>query len=482
MLVETHQGALRIAALDAVAARQGLAVGMGLAQARAIWPRIDVVEADPAADAALLRRAAEACDMFTPLVALRGRDGLVLDVTGCAHLFGGEDGLMLRARRRMGDLGLSSRAAIAGTPDGAWAFARRRPGLVIPPGAQEAPARELPIAALERDAGTMAALARAGFRTLGDLADRPSAMLAARFGADMADALRRILGHEDIRVTPLRPAPAIMAEKHFPEPLGLMESLFVVLERLARDVGAALERRGEGGRVFEASFYRADGDVRRVTVATAQGLRDSGALMRLMRLKLDALADPLDPGFGFDALRLAVIRAEPMPTLQPSLDGGKGHAEADGVAALADRLAARFGAEALRRFEARDTHDPARAGVSSPLLAARMGAEWPAPEPGQPPARPLTLFEPPQLIETLAEVPDGPPLRFRWRRVLHEAARAEGPERIAPEWWRAGAHAPATRDYYRVEDARGHRFWIFREGFYEDTTQRPRWFLHGLFA
>ncbi len=122
---------------------------------------------------------------------------------------------------------------------------------------------------------------------------------------------------------------------------------------------------------------------------------------------------------------------------------------------------------------------PASPRPFSRLAWARNG---PRPEPGQPPARPLTLFEPPQLIETLAEVPDGPPLRFRWRRVLHEAARAEGPERIAPEWWRAGAHAPATRDYYRVEDARGHRFWIFREGFYEDTTQRPRWFLHGLFA
>jgi protein ImuB len=483
VLVEKDRGALRIAALDPVAARAGLSVGMALTEARGLWPNLDVAEATPEADAALLHRAAEIGDMFTPLVALQDRDGLILDITGCAHLFGGERDLGNRARRKLAGLGLSSCAAMAGTPHAAWAFARYRRATIAAPGEEEAIARALPIKALDQDGGTILALSRAGFRTLGDLADRPSSMLTARFGPELTDTLRRILGREDIRITPLRPAPEIVSETHFPEPLGLMESLLAVLERLARDIVAALEKRGAGGRAFEASFFRSDGAVRRIRIETAQATRDVQSLIRLIRLKLEALADPLDPGFGFDALRLAVLRSEPMTQQQSTLDGGTSHqAEACAIAALVDRLNARFGRENVQRMVARDTHDPVRAAGSVPSLASLASAPFPALEPDQPPARPLTLFDPPQWIEALAEVPDGPPLRFRWRRVLHEVARAEGPERIAPEWWRFGNNAPATRDYYRIENAQGHRFWVFREGFYEDSNARPRWFLHGLFA
>ena len=482
-LVEKERGALRLTALDPAAARAGLGVGMTLAEARALWPNLQTAGAEPEADAAFLKRAGEACEMFTPLAALRGGDGLILDITGCAHLFGGEEGLARRARRKLAGLGLTSRAAIAGAPDAAWALARHRHGAITTPDDEEALARALPIAALEQDRATMIALGRAGLRSLGDLADQPAAALAARFGPELNDALRRVLGREDMRITPLRPAPAIVAEKHFPEPLGLIDSLLEVLERLARDVAGTLERRGAGGRSFEASFFRSDGAVRRVTVETAQATRDAGSLVRLMRLKIEALADPLDPGFGFDALRLAVGRCEPLVERPLTLgDRTAPEPEAVEVAALVDRLMARFGRENVRRLVARDTHDPARAGGSAPYLSRPETSPLPEPEPGAPPARPLTLFEPPQWIEAIAEVPDGPPLRFRWRRMLHEVARAEGPERIAPEWWRAGDAAPATRDYYRVENAGGHRFWIFREGLFEDTNARPRWFIHGLFA
>ncbi|MBN8533055.1 MAG: DNA polymerase Y family protein [Rhizobiales bacterium] len=483
VLVEKDRGALRIAALDPVAARAGLRLGMALTEARALWPNLEVAEANNEADIQFLRRASDICDMFTPLVAPRERDGLILDVTGCAHLFGGEEAMLGRARRRLAGLGLTTCAAMAGTPDAAWAFARYRRNTIALPGEEEAFARALPITALDQSTEATLALSRAGFRTLADLADRPSHLLTARFGAGLSDALRRVLGHEDIRITPLRPAPEIMAEKHFPEPLGLIESLLGALERLAQDIVEALERRGAGGRAFEASFFRSDGAVRRVMIETAQGTRDPAVLMRLLKLRIDTLADPLDPGFGFDALRLAVHRSERLNAQQSTLEGGIAPAqEAGEIAALVDRLTVRFGRENVRRFVGRDTHDPVRAGGSVPYLSGHATASFPVPEPGQPPARPITLFEHPQLIEVLAEVPDSPPLRFRWRRVLHEVRLAEGPERIAPEWWRSGNNAPATRDYYRVEDAQGHRFWIFREGLYEDSNARPRWFMHGLFA
>lgn len=474
---------MRIAALDAVAARAGLRIGMALTETRALWPNLETAEAAPEADAALLHRAAEIGDMFTPLVALQGRDGLIFDITGCAHLFGGEENLANRVRRRMAGLGLTSCVAIAGTPDAAWAFARFRRNTIAAPGNEEALASALPITALGQDIGTTLALSRAGFRTLVELADRPSSMLTARFGAGLTDALRRVLGREDIRITPLRPAPEIVSETHFPEPFGLIDSLLSVLERLAKNIVATLEARGAGARALEASFFRSDGTVRRITIETAQATREAQSLMRLIRVKLDALADPLDPGFGFDALRLAVLRSEPFVEQQSTLDSGVTHqAEARDIAALVDRLTARFGRENVQRFIARDKHDPVRAAGSVAYLSHHATAPFSALEPGQPPARPLTLFDPPQWIEAIAEVPDGPPLKFRWRRVLHEVARAEGPERIAPEWWRFGNNAPATRDYYRIENAQGHRFWVFREGLYEDSNARPRWFLHGLFA
>lgn len=486
MLVEKAKGALAIAALDAQAAGLGLRLGMTLAQARALVPQVATSEADRAADACCLNAMAEACEIFTPLVALRGADGLILDITGCAHLFGGERNLGQAARRCLHRWGVQAQAAIASTPEAAWALARFRHGTIASPGGEEALSRALPLVALDQGADATIALSRAGFRTLGDLAERPSKLLSARFGEGLVSALRRVLGREDIRITPLRAPPEVMAERHFPEPLGLMESLLKTLERLAGDVMAALETRGEGGRAFEASFFRSDGAVRRIRIETAQPSRDPAVLMRLVRLRIEALADPIDPGFGFDALRLAVVRAEPLHAAQARLGGEEtARDQAKGLTDLVDRLIARFGRENVLRFVAEDTHDPVRAGGTAPWLATAP-CRWEAPEPGQPPARPLTLFTCPQPIDVLAEVPDSPPLRFRWRRVLHEVMLAEGPERIAPEWWReapgGGDRPPATRDYYRVENAQGHRFWIFREGLYEDSTARLRWFMHGLFA
>jgi protein ImuB len=484
-LVSKDKGALRLAALDRQAALLPLRVGMALANARAIVPDLAVAEMDERADRDLLLRIAGACERFTPLVALDGPAGLVLDITGCAHLLGGEEHLRRAAQRLLFRFGLSSQATIAGTPDAARALARFTGGGISAPGHDEAAARALPVQSLDCGPETATALARAGLRTLDDLAARPAATIAARFGADLVARLQRTLGREDIRITPLRAPPAMVAERHFPEPLADMDSLLGVLLRLAGDVAGMLERSAEGGRSFEAVFFRADGAVRRIAVETGAPLREPSALIRLLTLKMESLRDPIDPGFGFDAVRLAVGRAEGMAQRQRRLDEDEGEDSADGEATTAElvgRLVARLGRENVLRFVMRDTHDPVRASGIMPWLGDPAIVPLPSILPDHPPARPLTLFDPPQPIEALAEVPDGPPLRFRWRRVLHEVARAEGPERIAPEWWRSGQRGAVTRDYYRLEDARGRRFWIFREGHYDDDAARPRWFVQGLFA
>lgn len=478
-LVDRDRGGLQIVALNPAAANNGLCTGMTLANASALLPELMVAEADPVADGRLLLTLAEACEGVSPLVALDGTDGVLVDITGCAHLFGGEGGLMRQLSRRLRVAGVRPCIAIAGTPDAAHAAVRFGSQAIVPPGSEAQAARSLPVAALEQRADVTTALVRAGLKTLGDLADRPAHILVARFGAGLVTKLHRILGQEDTRLTPLRPLPECQVTRVFPEPILEMVAIEGVLAGLAEEICQMLAQRGQGGRRFEAGFFRSDGAVRRVAIETAVACRSVSTILRLMRLKLDTLADPLDPGFGFDAFRLSVQRVEPLMEHQVAL-GGRPERESD-VNALIDRLVVRFGPHQVQRFVARDSHDPRMSAARVPATSNAPSAPWPEPEPGNPPTRPLTVFTPPHLIEALAEVPDGPPLRFRWRRVLYTVARAEGPERIAPEWWLAGNDTP-TRDYYRIEDSLGHRFWIFREGFFEDPNYRPRWFLHGLFA
>lgn len=482
--VEPVKGALRLAAVDRRARALGLAPGLTLADARARIPALRAVDMDREADATFLARIADLCDRYTPLVALDGDDGLVLDVTGCAHLFGGETGLREDLLHRLHRAGIEARGSIAGTPDAARALARFGDAGIVAPGEDADAVRPLPVAALADEPETLRALLRSGLRTVGDLATRPRVPLAARFGAGLVARLARTLGEEDIRITPRRPPPACLAERRFAEPLALTEDALAALAGLAGQVSGMLERRGEGGRRFEAGFFHVDGRLTRLSVATGSPMRDPEALMRLFHERLEALGDQVDPGFGFDLVRLSVLASDPFATVQPDLDGRA--LEDEEISALIDRLGARLGADAVLRFAALDSHVPERAARSVPAMSIpatgsrRTGPGWQQADPAAPPARPIHLFDPPQPVETLAEVPDGPPVRFRWRRVEHRVAFAEGPERIAPEWWRQSDDS-LTRDYYRVEDEAGRRFWLFREGLYGRDTAPPRWFLHGLF-
>ena len=475
------RGARRLVAVDEQAAALGLAPGLGLADARVRVPALDVVEQDGHADHEWLERLADGCGRYTPTVALDPPDGLLLDIGGAAHLFGGEAALADDLDRRLARLGVSADMAFADAPDAARALARYRVG----PAADEAAAiRRLPVAALGLEADATVALARAGLKTVGDVARRPASAIAARFGAEAATALRRLLGEAESPLAPRRVAPPLTCERRFAEPIARTEDALAVTADLLGEAFGALEARHAGGRRFEIALFRSDGLVRRLGVETGLPTRDAAAVMRLVRERLDGLADPVDPGFGFDLVRLAVPIVEPLAASQLRLEGGA--AGAAQVADLVDRLSTRLGRGRVRRFARRDTHIPEQAELMLPAADAAPPADWQAPEPGEPPLRPIHLFDPPQPIEVIAEVPDGPPHRFRWRRRLHDVARAEGPERIATEWWRRRTVTPGggglTRDYFRVEDRRGRRFWIFRHGLVGTEAESPRWYIHGLFA
>jgi protein ImuB len=488
VVVAKENNALRLTAVDPCAARLGLKVGMALTDARAMIVDLTVAEADFMADAALCEAIADWCDRFTPLVASDGPDGLMLDISGCAHLFGGEQALGRDLIRRLLAQGIHTRAAIASTPGAARAVARFGEGGIVPAGGEAAALTPLPVAALGLAGEVGQGLERMGLFTIADIETRPRAPLAARFGQGLLVALDRALGRLEEPLTPRRPPPALIAERRFPEPLAEAAAIRAVLLGLATDLAGMLERRGEGARDYEASFFRADGALRRIRIETGRPLRDPATVDRLFALKLDALADPIDPGFGFDMIRLAVGATDPLDARQESLHREDLHREnlhagmagegADAlIGDLADRLSARLGAARVRRFVARDTHIPEKAAGTLPALRTPGGQDWPAG--GLIPMRPLRLFDQPEPVEVIAQVPDGPPARFRWRRALHEVVKAEGPERIAGEWWIA---TRPTRDYFRIEDTAGRRFWLYRDGLYEREPGRPQWFLHGLFA
>ena len=476
MLVEKHRGALRLVACDAQARIAGLNVGMTLAGARALVPEINVGAVDGAADQTALLKLATFCERFTPLLCLDGADGLLLDMTGCAHLFGGEAQMQANIIERLSRGGLSLRHALAGTPDCAHALARFSNTTFVAPGRESEAASKLPIKALECSSETGTALTRAGLKTLGDLASRQSLLLTARFGADLTTKLRRILGREDLRLTPLRPTPELVVERLFAEPLQNQAMIEAELALLIPQICAQLEALGKGGRHFEICFFRVDGAIRRLVIETASAMREPNALNKLFALRLHTLADPLDAGFGFDLMRLSVLRSEAVGHGQTQLDGKVENAVAESE--LINRLIIRFGASHVLHFISGDSHDPLRSAAAVPLATPQTTTPWAAGDEALP--RPIQLFAPPQPIEVMAEVPDGPPFQFRWRRALHQVRAAEGPERIESEWWRGGLKAP--RDYYRVEDNAGSRFWIFREGLFTAIEPRPRWFLHGVFA
>jgi protein ImuB len=476
VFAEKQRGAMRLASVDARAQALGLSIGMPLADARAQVGELAVVPHDPMLDHGWLDRLAQGCARYSPLVALDAPDGLILDIAGAEHLYGGEAGLVADVEMRLARLGMTLRHALGPTADAARALARYQ----TRPAPDEASAiRRLPIAALELESEAATALVRAGLKTIGDLASRPMANIAARFGADAATALRRLLGDAPSPLDPRIAPPPVVAERRFAEPLGSTAHATKILAELVGEAIEDLAERGKGGRDFRATFFRSDGLARSIAIETGHPTRNTGLVMRLFAERMDGLRDPLDPGFGFDMIRLAVPRLERLTATQLKLEGGAVRTAATDE--LADRLTTRLGRGRVRRLRPADTHIPEQAQLELPAIEAPALLPWPAPEPGEPPTRPFHLFDPPQPIEVIAEVPDGPPHHFRWRRATHAIRRYEGPERIAAEWWRRRDNGGLTRDYYRVEDAQGRRFWLFRHGLYDEKPD-PRWYIHGVFA
>ncbi|MEE4317455.1 MAG: DUF6504 family protein [Erythrobacter sp.] len=492
LVAETAHGP-RIAAANDAGLAAGARPGMLLADARVLCPQPAVAPSDPAGDLAALEKLALWAQRWGPWSALDPPDGVLVDVTGAAHLFGGEDALLTDVSCSFARQGLTVRAALAPTAGAAWALAHFAPaGTILVPDEDPLPLlADLPVAALRLDEDVLTVLRRLGIKRLGELAgvsgigDDPQHEAAAR------DALRRrfrgrhspaanpllrldqLLGKVPEPLLPVLARPQPMVQRRLLEPIRHRNLLDRVVRDLAEDMVRALEARGEGARRLELGLWRVDGEVlvRRIELAAAT--READHMIRLFATRLD----DVEAGFGIEVIQLRSSWSEPLALSQADLDSA---AERHGtsLAACVDRLAVRLGTRAVTRPVARASHIPERA------------QGWQAPFDPLPPVqgmlpfnvRPLKLFDRPEPIAVLYASPDGYPQRFRWRGAVRDVVRVEGPERIAPEWWRERSTA-RLRDYYRIEDETGRRYWIYRQGLADDGRGGvPEWFLQGLFA
>lgn len=483
VLVTPGKGGPRLVALNRAAEESGLIAGELLTNARSKVGDLQSRAADPAADAAALRRLALWCLRYTPLVAPwdeeNGADGLFLDITGCAHLFGGEVELLADLAVHMRRFGLHPRLAVADTPGAAWALARHGNAkrMVVPPGGAESALRDLPLTALRLSDDTRLLLRRLGFRRIADVLHQPRAPLVARFGTHFLDRLDQALGRAPEPLSPLAPSPVYRAQATFAEAIATQEHVIEAATRLLHDLAADLARAGVGARKLRLLLFRVDGEVLSLTVGMAAPSRDARHIVGLIALRLDRLPQGLEADFGFEAAGLHVLIAEPMPEQQVLLAVADDIAEPAGLARFIDRLEQRLGTGSVRRLHPYQSHIPERA-VRVRRAGDGPSTKWTDDVPSQ--ARPPLLLARPEAADVVALIPEGPPRQFRWRGVLHQVEQAEGPERIAGEWWRQ-ADDEIERDYYIVEDAAGRRFWLYRAGLYGRGGATPQWFVHGVF-
>lgn len=466
---------------------------MALATARAQVRGLDIRPADPEGDlAALHRLAVLAARRWSPIVALSGEDGLFLDLTGTAHLFGGEEAMARRLVRVLARLGYTARIAVADTPGAAWALARFQGDTICPSGAHAKVLAPLPIESLRIESAHAELLRRLGVETIGQLAAMPRGPLVRRFGAGLATRLLQALGDLPEPLDPVVPAQAIAATRRFAEPIQTEDAIAHWLGALVPELTAALEAAGLGASRVELIADRIDGVPQRIRLGLARPSRDPLHLLRLLARRIESI----EPGFGIDALALHVRRALPLGA-EPFTERLDEEAAPD-LAPLVDTLATRIGLSRMWRMRPVESDVPERASARMAVLdpPERRGARIKPGDVRQLDRNPLLapwhphwpkparlLHRPERLDHVMAELPDHAPRRFTWRGRAHRVVRADGPERIHGEWWKRAEETHHVRDYFRVEDEEGRRYWLFRRGDGErDVTGDLSWYLHGVFG
>ena len=469
VLRTSSHGRMVVTAANIPAKLAGISVGMVLADARAIMPEIVVHDDQPDLIERLLKRLAEWCIRFTPVVAVDLTEGLILDASGCSHLWGGDDPYLEKIVHRLATRGYDVRAAMADTAGAAWAAARfGKEPLVLPPGSHVQELFEFPPEALRLDTETVVRLRKLGLLRIGQLVKIPRSSLRRRFGQILIDRLDQALGRIEEQIHPVQPVEPYHERLPCLEPIFTATGIEIALDELLRTLCGRLQQEQKGLRVAILKCFRIDGKEQSIRIETSRPTHSVKHLFKLLETKISTI----EPDPGIELFVLEAPKVEDQVPRQEKLWERSGGLDDSRLSELIDRLSIRLGSDSINRYLPAEHYWPERSLTSSSSLVEPTESTWRMDVP-----RPVMLLRVPVPIDVTAPIPDYPPMLFRFRNQVHNIVKADGPERIEQEWWlQQGQH----RDYYQVEDEEGKRYWIFRLGHYDD--KRYQWFLHGLFA
>jgi len=470
VLAAPIRGRKVITAANSKAETQGIGAGMVVADARALIPGLRVLDDMEGLNIRLLKAIGEWCIRYTPVTSVDAPDGLLLNVTGCAHLWGGEEAYVKEITTKLKSKGYHIRAAMADTMGCAWAVARfGKIEYIVEPAGQLQALLSLPPAALRLEGPTLERLYKLGLYTINSFIHMPRPVLRRRFGEHTLLRIAQALGIAEELVEPLEPPTPYQERLPCLEPIMTATGIEIALQRLLDMLCSRLQKEGKGIRSAIFKGYRMDGKLEQITIGTNRATHNVKHLFKLFEINIETI----EPALGIELFILEAPKVEPVVVLQEAMWATTSGLEDNGVVELLDRITGKLGAGIIKRYVPDEHYWPERSIKEATSLQEQPSCEWKTDRP-----RPIHLLPLPELVEVAAPVPDYPPLHFRHKGTLHKITKADGPERIEREWWMdAGQH----RDYYYVEDDQGKRYWLFRLGHY-DNNIKPQWFIHGFFA
>jgi len=463
------RGRMIVTGVNPIAERSGIVNGMVLADARAVVPGLQVLDDKPDLPIRLLNKLGEWCIRFTPGVAVDVPDGLLFDATGCSHLWGGDQKYLDDITKRLTSRGYNVRVAIADTIGVAWAIARYgKNNLVIPEGMHLDSILALPPDCLRIAPEVADRLHRLGLHRVSQFISMPRPTLRKRFGQPFLDRIDQAIGRLAEIIQPIQPTVPYQERLPCMEPIVTATGIEIALEQVLTSLCQRLHNEQKGLRTAVFKCYRVDGKTVQISIETNRPSCNVKHLFKLFSLKIPTI----EPDLGIELFVLEAPVVEDHIPQQEKFWGGAGGLEDIRLAELVDRLAGRVGADAIHRYLPDEHYWPERSFRKATSLVEKPTTGWRTDK-----VRPLQVLSSPERIDVTAPIPDYPPMLFVYKNKIHKIVRADGPERIEQEWWlQQGQH----RDYYRVEDEEGCRYWIFRLGHYHDETYQ--WFIHGFFA
>ena len=470
ILASASHGRMMVTGANPLAESNGIYTGTVVADAKAVLPSLKVLNDKPGLEDRLLNALAKWFIRYTPVVAVDLPDGLILDATGCCHLWGGEEKYLAAIAKRLDEIGYRISIAIAATIGTAWAVCHFGKNLSVIENNKEGDALcHLPPQSLRVEAEIIERLHKLGLKQVKDFIAMPSAVLSRRFGKEFIKRLNQALGYEEEFIQ------SVILEQPYCERLSCLEPIVtatgieIALQRLLETLCNRLQQEQKGLRIAVFKNYRIDGKIETIEIGTNRPSHNVTHLFKLFEINIATI----EPALGIELFTLEALKVDDLLPVQEKLWNDKHSLENEELSNLLDRIAGKFGASNIRRFLPNEHYWPERSVKLALTLIEKPQAVWKTDKP-----RPIKLLAKPAVIEVTAPIPDYPPMLFRYKGKLHKIVKADGPERIEQEWWlEEGRH----RDYYYVEDDEGCRYWLFRSGHY-DETKLPQWFIHGFFS